>query len=307
MITVLVLLFLSGAGLVVGSALHVLLRCGVDVHSHLVDALAFLLLATLLHHFLLALLAFLLFCLFLRTCALIERVEVDTSEHIHLRSIQDFLLTLGRKDGGSGLGALFSVLFFSILLLLRLSLHHFRLCLHDILFRFCFFNHVVGIIFFTFFNGCIDGSRFCFCCRSINGFCYFRFFFFNGFHLTDGNSLGFLSLFRIRRRTVLRGSRSVDAVEIYLAQWLVLLLFSSSEKFFRTLFLRFLRTLLLLRLLQQKFFGLRSYFLVLLELMHKSLILLVVELKARFRLNFAQFTSLFEELHCRLESDIQFT
>ena len=117
----------------------------------------------------------------------------------------------------------------------------------------------------------------------------------------------FLFLFRIRHRGFSRGSWFVDAVEIYLAQWLVLLLRGGGKKFVGTVILRSLRTLLLLRFLQLKFFSLRPHLLVLLELTHESLILLIVEFEARLRFHFAQFTSFLKELHCRLESYVQFT
>ena len=307
MVAVLVLLFLSGACLVVRLALHVLLRSRIDIDSHLVYALAFLLLSTLLHHFLLAFLAFLLLSLLLRTCALVERVEIYSSKHIHLGSVQYFLFTLCREYGSRTLCVVLHCLIFRFLFLLWLNILNFRSYIYGSVFRLCFFNHVVGIIVFVFFSGCISGSRFVLCCRSINGFDYFSFCSFNGFHLTDGSSLCLLCLFSIRHRVILRSTMFVDAVEIYFAQWLILLLFSSRQKFLRAVFFRFLRTFFLLRLLQQKLLGLRSDLFVLLELTHESLILLIVELKARFRLHLAQFTSFFKELHCRLESDIQLT
>ena len=67
----------------------------------------------------------------------------------------------------------------------------------------------------------------------------------------------------------------------------------------------FVLAFLLLRLLLQELLGLIAHLLVLLERSDQCVVLCVGQLEARLSLHFSQFASLFEELHCRLESDVQ--
>ena len=107
LVAVAVLLFLSVAGAAVSAgtvaaavvvASTLLVRRSVYVDAHLVYALALLLAVALLLSLLLTLLALLLLRLFLGTGALVERCEVDLSEHVHLRSVQHLLLALCGED-----------------------------------------------------------------------------------------------------------------------------------------------------------------------------------------------------------------
>ena len=75
-----------------------LVGSSIDVYAHLVDAFALLLVAALLLRLLLALLTLLFLRLLLGACALVERVEVDLAEYVHLRCVEHLLLALGGEQ-----------------------------------------------------------------------------------------------------------------------------------------------------------------------------------------------------------------
>ena len=88
--------------LVLATLVILLVGSGVDIHALITDALALLALAVIaipvLLGFLLTLLALLLLRFLLRTSALVQGVQVDLPQHIHLRGVEDLLLALQLED-----------------------------------------------------------------------------------------------------------------------------------------------------------------------------------------------------------------
>ena len=132
-------------------------------------------------------------------------------------------------------------------------------------------------------------------------FCYCR-------GRTDGSSLRLVFLFGVRSSRFWSGRLFTNVAKINLSQRGILLTRGCSEELFfiALFFFRFLRTLFLFWFFEE-FFSLGTHSGVLLKGFYESRILLVVELKARFGLYFAQFALLLKEFNCRLKSYIQFT
>ena len=116
-----------------------------------------------------------------------------------------------------------------------------------------------------------------------------------------------LHLFSLLLRGLLLRGLLAYGVEVDLPQRLELLLVRRLQKTFGTCCLRLLGGLLLFRFLLEELVGLRAHLLVLLEGFHECFILSIVEFKGEFRLHLTQFLFLLQELHCRLESDVQFS
>ena len=291
---------------------------GIDVHTFLSDANAlFLLLLACLLGLLFALLALLFLRFLLRASALVQRVEVYLALNFQLRGIgqllvalqlehlRAFFLRLFLRLLGSGflfrcgLGGRLRFLFLQGLLLLRFG----GLCLRLLLGG---WGSLRGFLLLFFLRRGAHGSSLRRRSRlllgsggSLWGSLGFRGFLGFGLSLGLGGSLGLLF-----GRSLLLGSR-LQRVEVNLAQRLEQLLRRRLQQALTTCVLRL--GLLLLRLLLEQFLGLRAYFLVLLESSHKGVVLSVIQLEARLGLHLSQFTLLFQKLHCRLESYVQFT
>ena len=338
----LLVLLLSGVGVGVATSTAVLAAAVVaalrltafslDVHTLFADALALFLLAATacrlsavgLTCFLFTFATLLFLRLLLRPRVLVDGRQVDFAQHIHLRSqlllalqgehtvlphltlgrLLLFLLFFGlgrllfsRSDGGSVDGRRlwfrcngFLWLGFRLCGLNRLRLRH----------RFgrlrCFLR--LGFLHDGFLAWLHDRSD-----RS-------RLFLGLGFRLGLGRfgsrRRGFLLGLLCWCFRLLRCRFLTEAVQVYLAQRLELLLGLTGRlgKFGSCLFgLR----LLVFLVLCEELSGHTLHFLVLAELLHKGFVLLIAQLEAQVGPHFSQVASLLKELHCRLESDVQFS
>ena len=320
-----ILLFLGVllSGLVDG-LLHGLVGFGIDVNTLLAYAytlFALALLLTLLLGLLLALLALLLLRLLLGTSALVEGVEVDLALYLQLRSIHDLLLALQLEHFG-----FFSLLSFHIgrlhlflrillllrfscrFLLLRLRLGAFRLDLNRLL---LFSGRVLllgsglrGLLLLRLLGFLSLLRRRLFLNRLFNlgfGSLHLSRLFLLLLHFLSGRSLF------LRLRLLSLSRLLAQHVKVDLAQRLVLLLVGRLQKALGATFRGGLCGFLLLVLLGEKLVGLVAHLLVLLESSHQSLVLSVVDLEARLGLHFSQLAFLFQELHSRLKSNVQFS
>ena len=143
------------------------------------------------------------------------------------------------------------------------------------------------------------------CLRSLRfgDFLMFRFHFLH--------SLFYGSCHRLRRFLFLRSSRLLhlrltNIVKVYLAQRRIALDRRPQQAFTAVIFWLRLRFTLLL-FFGEELLGLALHLRILAELLGKRFVLGVVNLEARFSLHFAQFALLLQEIHCRLESYVQFT
>ena len=257
-----------------------------------------------------------LFCLFLRSRALVDSIQVYLSQDIYLWLIEDFSLIFGLKWR---LILLFYFLLSRFYLLgsrnylLRSNL---RFCSRRFyLLLFCLWlrlrNWFYRFLFHLYFL--LNGLFWSFILRlwSYNWrFLYYRFglSFLHFVNRAYGNSLWFSyrSLCLSNRRFVY--NFVVSAIQVYLSQRFILLaqtancigsfLFAGSLG---------LCSFLLLGFFQEKFACIRFHFLVLLESFFQCCILAITEFEVRVVLYFTQILPFFQELHCRLEPDVQFT
>ena len=265
-----------------------LVRRSVDVHAHLVDAFAFLLVAALLLSLVLTLLALLLLRLLLRTGALVESREVYLAQHVHLWCVEHLLLALGCEDVCFCLCCLSLIVCSLHLLRGACSVACSSLYLL-LLFLFVLFvlTHSVLIFVVIVHVSLCACFLWCFvCCRL----------------LTYGISLRLRLFMSLRCCWLCLRWLLVQTVKVYFAQRLVLLLSRRLEEW---LSLWLLAAFLLFRLLLQELLGLRTNLLVLLEGSSECVVLCVAQLEAWLCLYFSKVTSLLKELHCRLEPDVQ--
>ncbi len=320
--------------------LLLLLGSLLNVYAPAAYALALLLLAAallavgaaLLVGLLLALLAFLLFRLLLRTGTLVQCREVNLSEHVHLRSqlllaLQGEYLALrccglcrlfsgfglfrlwldGGRLGRLGLGSSFNALLLS---------------LHLLYFRLLGF-HLLGLhLLLRLLGGsglrCCDGGRRLLVsgllCLGLHfrGFHHLGLFLFCGSR-ADGSSHGFRFLLRADGRgRLLHRLRLVQAAEVYLTQRLELLalhLLFSLGFHGAALGLRVrAHDSLLLRLLGEELVGLCLHGFIGAEGFDQRFILLVGDLGVRRHIvaNLTQPRLVLQEINCRLKSYVQF-
>ena len=277
---------------------RLLIGSGVDVDTLFVDTDALLAFATMLGgHFLLAFLPSFLFSFLLGTRALVDGVQVNLAQNVHLGCIQDFLFALQLEHAWRA---------FLLRRLLRLNLgSHFlygfryRLFLSD---RFlCRLHHSFDLLFNHRFGLRLHvrGGLF----DLLHGYLH-RLRLRLG---TDGSS-HFSGSFRPGGGNRLHSFRLLltDLIEVYLAQRLELLLGRRSQQTLRTV-VGSLYAFLFLVFLLKELLRLAANLGVLLEGGDQSIVLVIVQLKARLRFHFTQFGSLFQEFNCRLKSYVQFT
>ncbi len=250
---------------------------------------------------LLTFLAALFLRLLLRASALVQRVKVNLTLNLQLRSIvQHLLLVLGHKDLGLGLCGISSRFLCLRCRLGRLLLYRFWLFLHGL----CWF---LGL-------RCLHDNGLCrFFLHSHNGlglrlFGWFLCRFLNRLWLRlwlNGNRLflfglwlnlfrlglnGLFLLFRLSAHGSLLCLR-IQTIQIYLPQRIELLAAFLKRRFgFRH---SICRPFLLLRVLLEEFVGLSLHFFVALELLHEGFILGIAQFEVGVRLYLTQFIFLF--------------
>ena len=263
-----------------------------------------------LHGLLLALLAALLLGLLLRTGALVERVEVNLSEHVHLR--RELLLALQCEDFALFLYGFRLCRLFGCCRLLCL-----RLC--GLGLGFCFGLNLFRLSLLLFDNSCSIACGLCWLCRlllSRRNRLFGLSLLALGLH-RSGNRLFHLGLrlfcngsllWLFGRRRRFGGRLLAQAVEVNLSKGCIFLRLYASHSVVRPALLVAVRlAFLLLRMLEQQLLGLASHLLVRLESLNKCVILTVAELEAQFFLDLSKVTSFSQELNCGLESYIQFS
>ena len=273
--------------------LRCLATCCLYVDALLCDALALLLLAILrflLCSLLLTLTTLLLLRLLLWTSALVQFVEVDRTEHLHLR--RKFLLALKCEH---------AVFFFIILFLLRLLYRQFSL-LRLLLNRFwLLFLHWFWLRFFLWLRFLIllfFYHRLClFLCLGLQNrlFCLHLGFLHRFLRLCFNLFLLFNRLCLLLFR-----SRLTNTLKVNLSERREFLLWSSLHLSLNALLSLFL--FLVFYLLREQFVGVNFHFLVFLERLNERIILRIVELKTRFCLHFTEIRAFLKEFNCRLKS-----
>ncbi len=273
-----------------------LLSGSLNVNALIADTLTLLLLAVLLGSLFLTFLAALFLRFLLRASALVQGIKVNLTQDVHLR--RSLLLTLqgeyfGRSRSSRGCSRCFGFFFFHLShlfnYLFRLSLRLGFLFLRGLGLRFGFgyrfgFGLGFGLWLRFGFRLSLFNHRFHFSLR------------------THGSCLRlFLCRFLSRFSRFLPDTRKVN-----LAKRLKLLGFGLGLgcRLLHYLWLR--RFLLLLRMFLEQLLRLGAYLLVFLELIAERLILLVVQFETQVGSHLTQVTLLFQELHCRLESYVQF-